>query len=284
MQPATGSVTVVIATRNRAATLLVTLAKLDRLAERPPIIVVDNASTDDTAARVGSAFPRVRVISLPRNLGAAARNCGVALAATPFVAFSDDDSWWADGALTAAVTAARAESHAGLVAAHVLVGSEQRTDAVSTAMAASPLGRRVLGFLACAVIVRRDAFLEAGGFDLHLGIGGEEELLALDLATMGWDCIYAPQVVAHHHPGPRSAGDDRQRRQMVNSLVVAVLRRRTMSTCTRWGHLMVLARTDPIAKEAFTEALRRLRWVLPQRRPVGRVIERDLKTVTTTGR
>src|ERR1700712_3452675 len=109
MQLASGSVTVVIATRNRAATLLVTLAKLDRLAERPPIIVVDNASTDDTAARVRAAFPRVRVLSLPRNLGGAARNCGVALASTPFVAFSDDDSWWAEGALATAVNAARAE-------------------------------------------------------------------------------------------------------------------------------------------------------------------------------
>src|SRR4051794_425774 len=167
-----GSVTVVIATRNRAGTLLETLAKLDGLAERPPIIVVDNASTDDTAARVGAVFPHVRLLSLPRNLGGAARKCGVGLASTPFVAFSGDDSWWAEGALAAAVDAARTESHAGLVAAKVLVGSEQRTDPVSAAMAASPLGRRVLGFLACAVVVRRDAFLEAGGFDPHLGIGG----------------------------------------------------------------------------------------------------------------
>jgi N-acetylglucosaminyl-diphospho-decaprenol L-rhamnosyltransferase len=278
------SVTIVIATRNRADTLIKTLAKLDGLADQPPVIVIDNASTDGTSACVGAAFPHVRVLSLPRNLGAAARNCGVALSSTPFVAFSDDDSWWAEGALAAAVDAARAEPHAGLVAARVLVGHEERTDPVSAAMAASPLGRRVVGFLACAAIVRRDAFLDAGGFDYRLGIGGEEELLALDLAAIGWDCIYAPQVVAYHYPGPRSAGDNRQQRQMLNSLIVAAPRRRTVSALARWGNVLVLARTDPIAKEAFREAHHRLRWVLPQRRPVGRTIERDFKAVTTTHR
>ena len=283
MAQTTSSVTVVIATRNRAATLLATLAKLDGIAERPPVIVVDNASTDDTVPQVEATFRHVRVVSLPCNLGAAARNCGVALAATPFVAFSDDDSWWAEGALAAAVAAARAEPHAGLVAAHVLVGPATHRRGVrgDGRQPPRPAGPRLL---ACAVVVRRDAFLAAGGFDHHLGIGGEEELLALDLAAMGWDCVYAPQVVAHHHPGPRAADDNRAMHQMVNGLVVAALRRRTVSTCARWGNLMIRARRDSIAKEACRQALRRLRWELPQRRPVGRAIERDVKTVTKAGR
>jgi GT2 family glycosyltransferase len=245
--------------------------------------VVDNASTDGTAARVRAAFPRVRVLSLPQNLGGAARNCGVALATTPFVAFSDDDSWWAEGALTVAVNAVRAEPHAGLVAARVLVGPEQRTDPVSAVMAASPLGRRVVGFLACAAVVRRDAFLEAGGFDYRLGVGGEEELLALDLASIGWDCIYVPEAVAHHHPGPRLPDDNRQRRQMANSLTVAVLRRRTLSTLARWCDVLTLAPSDPIAKDAFREAVRRLCWTLPGRRPVDRALERELRMVSAAG-
>jgi GT2 family glycosyltransferase len=281
MQSVSGPVTVVIATRNRAATIPLTLAKLQALPERPPIIVVDNASTDGTLAQVESAFPCVRTVALPQNVGAAARNCGVALAATPFVAFSDDDSWWAEGALTAAVAAAQAEPRAGLVAAQVLVGAEQRTDPVSAAMAASPLGRRVLGFLACAVVVRRDAFLDVGGFDHHLGVGGEEELLALDLAAGGWDCIYAPQAVAHHHPGPRQPDDNREQRQTVNSLLVAVMRRRAAPTLARWGHVAVRSRSDPVAAQALRSAVDRLPWALSRRRPVSRVVERDFKALTT---
>ena len=42
-------------------------------------------------------------------------------------------------------------------------------------------GRSVLGFLACGAVVRRSAFVQAGGFDPVVHFGGEEERLALDL-------------------------------------------------------------------------------------------------------
>src|SRR5690242_18796823 len=88
---------VVIATRNRADSLMRTLARLSELAV--PVIVVDNASTDDTVTRVRAEFPKVSVLEAPTNLGAVARNYGVRSALTPFVAFADDDSWWAHDAL-----------------------------------------------------------------------------------------------------------------------------------------------------------------------------------------
>jgi Glycosyl transferase family 2 len=67
----------VIASRDRRASLLSTLARLESLPEHPPVVVVDNASADGTAAAVRRAHPRVRVIALDENLGAAARTIGV---------------------------------------------------------------------------------------------------------------------------------------------------------------------------------------------------------------
>src|SRR4051812_28359353 len=97
--------TVVIATRNRADALCRTLQRLTALPDRPAaVVVVDNASDDGTAAVVADRFPSVRVLRRPRNEGAVARNHGVAAAPTPYVAFSDDDSWWAPGALSRAQT------------------------------------------------------------------------------------------------------------------------------------------------------------------------------------
>jgi len=56
------------------------------------VIVVDDASPDDTGDMVATEFPMVRYIRQPENRGpAAARNRGIALATGEVVAFTDDD-------------------------------------------------------------------------------------------------------------------------------------------------------------------------------------------------
>jgi GT2 family glycosyltransferase len=92
-------VTVVIATRNRRGELVRTVRRLGAVAPKSPVIVVDNGSQDGTAKTVRDGFPGVQVLALPKNVGATARNLGVQVARMPYVAFSDDDSWWAPGAL-----------------------------------------------------------------------------------------------------------------------------------------------------------------------------------------
>ncbi len=101
---ASADVSVVIATRNRRARVIETLRRLVELPEEPAVIVVDDASWDGTSPAVRGAFPHVTVVRLSHNRGAAARNVGVRHAATPYVAFADDDSWWAPGALRAAAS------------------------------------------------------------------------------------------------------------------------------------------------------------------------------------
>ena len=152
----TARVTAVIATRNRRPELCATLGRLRALPERPPIIVVDNGSRDGTAQAVRSAFPDVQVITVRRNLGARARNLGVRRAQTPFVALSDDDSWWEPGALSRAVAVLDASPRTGIVAGATMVGPDAAPDPINALKAASPLsqgllpGPRVLGFLGCA--------------------------------------------------------------------------------------------------------------------------------------
>ena len=152
-------------------------------------MVVDNGSQDGTAAMVRRRFPRIELIALRRNRGAWARNLGVLRARTPLIALADDDSWWAPGSLAAAAAVLAASPDVGLLAARILVGPEQAPDAVNAVMAASPLpsdglpGPRVMGFLGCGAVIRREAFLAVGGFSRLLFIGGEEQLFAYDLAA-----------------------------------------------------------------------------------------------------
>ncbi|MFI5707136.1 glycosyltransferase family 2 protein [Kribbella sp. NPDC051620] len=220
--------TVVVASRNRRSELLETLGR-----HPSPVILVDNGSTDGTAEAVEQAHPSVQVVRLSTNQGATARNVGVALATTPYVAFADDDSWWEPGALDTAAEILDKQPGVGLLAARILLGEENIPDPVCELMANSPLSpdpgssaKPILGFVACAAVVRRDAFLSSQGFDPVIFFGGEEERLALDLATNGWALSYEPDLIVHHHPSPtRGAPQDRELLILRNHLLTATMRR-----------------------------------------------------------
>lgn len=284
------AVTVALITRDRASALRKALAQLVALPERPEIIVVDNASRDATAEVVAQAGPAVKGIFLPANAGAAGRNAGVAAARTPYVAFSDDDSWWTPGALGRAVAHFERHPRLALLAARILVGASERLDPTCTAMAASPLprcadlpGPSVLGFVACGAVVRRDAFLQAGGFHPRFGVGGEETLLAIDLATRGWGLAYCDDVVAMHHPQSSAPRPGRDARLVRNRLWTTWLRCPLAAALRATGGVAHAALRDRGARQGLLAALRGLPWVLRERLPIGGRLVRDVSLVHPTG-
>ena len=270
----TSPVTVVIVTRNRCGSLLATVKRLSHLPEAPPIVVVDNGSTDGTVEALRATFPEVSVLAWPDNIGAAGRNLGVALSGTRYVAFCDDDSWWEPGALEQASTILDADPRIGLIAGRVIVEPAGDVDPTCDLMARSPLpapagfeGVPVLGFLACASVIRRPVFWEVGGFHRRLGVGGEEHLVALDLATGGWLQSYAPTVVAHHQPHARNTVD-RTWQMRRNELWSAWLRYRLPDAARATWRCAAEALTDRSSRKALTMALTGVLWVLRERRPV----------------
>jgi GT2 family glycosyltransferase len=280
-------VAVVIATRNRSPELLRTLTRLRALHEQPLIVVVDNGSSDGTAelVRAHHPGPGIRVVGLRRNLGGAAHTVGARLVDSPYVAFSDDDSWWAPGALGRATELLDRHPRLAVLAARVLVGPEERLDPVCREMADSPLGRAgdlpgpsVLGFIACGVVVRRSTFLEVGGFDARLGVGGEE-LLSVDLAARGWGLAYVDAVVAHHHPSPSRDPSGRRRVQVRNALWSAWLRRPLGGAARQTAQLAALALHQRGVSSGLLLAMLGLPWVLRERRPVPRELEAALRTL-----
>ncbi|MEA2400628.1 MAG: hypothetical protein QOK00_1031 [Thermoleophilaceae bacterium] len=270
----TAAVGVVMATRDRRDRALATLDRLADLPERPPVVVVDNGSGDGTPAAIGRRHPDVRVIELGRNAAAAARTAGVRALDTPLAAFSDDDSWWEPGALRRAVAVFAEHPCLALLQGRILVGPGRRLDPTCAAMGRSRVpapaglpGPALMGFVACGVVVRRAPFLAAGGFHPRLGVGGEEELLALDLAAAGWQLAYVESVVAHHHPEPGPGRSSRAEVQLRNALWVAWLRRRPAGALARSARLTAAALREGRAG-ALLEAGRGVPWVLRERRPV----------------
>ncbi|MBX9246938.1 glycosyltransferase, partial [Actinotalea ferrariae] len=217
-------VTVVIASRDRREELVASIAE-----HRAPVVLADNGSTDGSVPAVRRAHPWVEVLEVGRNVGAHARTLAARVARTPYVAFADDDSWWAPGSLKPAADLMDRDPAVALVAARILVGADERPDPFCDVLAASPLrhdGRpRLLGFVACGAMVRRVDLLAVGGFDDVVRFPGEEERVALDLAARGRAIVYADDVVVHHHPSPVRHSPERRVRAVTRSAVLtAVLR------------------------------------------------------------
>jgi GT2 family glycosyltransferase len=277
-------IAVVMITHDRVHEVLASLRELEALPEGPQIILVDNQSTDGTVEAVGREHPGVEVVRAGGNIGAAARNLGVRRAVSPYVAFSDDDVWWEPGSLRRAADLLDAHPRLAVAAGRVLVGPANRPDPVCDVLARSPLPREpgmpgpsLLGFLAGASVVRRSAFLEAGGFEPRFFVGGEEELLAADLAARGWWLCYTPELIAHHHPSP--ARDARKRREVMarNALWFAWMRRPWRIAVRE---TLGTARRRPLKPETWrilASALRGLPWALRNRRRLPDQVERGLR-------
>lgn len=168
-------ISVVLPTYNRAHVLERALRSVfDQTRGADEVIVVDDASTDDTAAVV-AGFPSARLIRQPRNGGASrARNAGVREAAGDCIAFMDSDDAWDPGKL--ATQAEHLERHPDLALVCTGMLVHERGGAVSrhTFAALEPRAGwtfaelQTYPFSTPTWLIRRADFLALGGFDESL--------------------------------------------------------------------------------------------------------------------
>jgi N-acetylglucosaminyl-diphospho-decaprenol L-rhamnosyltransferase len=257
--------TLVILTRDRWSELRAALRRARELHPDTPVVVVDNGSRMAPA----DLGPGVELVRRTSDGGAAARNAGVERARTPLVAFCDDDAWWERGALEAAAARLRGDPGLAGVVGRVLVEPGGRLDPVS---ATHQREGRVTGFQTTALVVRRDAFLAVGGFHPRFRIGGEEDLLAMELMSAGWRLAYAPEAVLHHAPvakGHTTRGH-RPLTQPRNRLWTAWLRRPLPVAARETARVL---REEPSAR-AVVSAAAGLPWVLRERSVNPPAVER----------
>lgn len=279
--------TFVIASRNRAAELATTISTLLDTTDCP-IIAVDNGSQDDSARVVRRiaqhSSGRVLAMELKSNRGVVARNIGVAASRTPYVAFCDDDSWWAPDAIGIAERVFDRHPTVGLLAARIVVLPQRRDDPMTGELANSPLGRRpdlpgpsILGFMTCGAIVRKDAFTAAGGFSELLHFYGEEQLLAMDLAALGWDLCYCPELLAYHQPSAvRGSSSARRARELRNDVLTTWMRRPKRQCIEATGRLLSAAIRDGEHARGALQALVRVPTVVTLRKPLPAEVEKAL--------
>ncbi|HEX6793313.1 MAG TPA: glycosyltransferase [Casimicrobiaceae bacterium] len=279
-------VSIVVLTFNRRDELLRSLSHLARIDESVRVVVVDNASSDGTAAAVGQHHPRVDVVRLPRNAGAAGRNAGARACTTPYVAFCDDDTWWLPESIALAADTLDRHPTLAAVTARVLVGETRREDPTNARMAASPLpntlgvrGTELLGLLGGACMMRRDAFLAVGGYDARLFLGCEEALLATDLMCAGWRMAYVPEAIVCHYPSGARDVAARRRLARRNALWFAWLRRPMRPAVKATRDWWAQSRRETGLWRNVGDALSGMPWIVRARRRVPPPVERALCTI-----
>ena len=202
---------VVIVAYDSARDLPDTLAALrPQLADGDELLIVDNASPDDVSGVIGDA----RVLRLERNLGfAGGCNAGAAATTAPLLFFLNPDARPSPGCLEALRAAADAHADWGAWQALVALpgGAEVNTRGGDVHWlgvgwsggfgepVAGVIGDRSVGFASgAALVVRRDAWDAAGGFDAGYFMYGEDLDLSLRLRLAGWEIGLARAAAVEH--------------------------------------------------------------------------------------
>jgi GT2 family glycosyltransferase len=198
------TVSVVIPARDAAATIGATLAALAAQGA-DEVIVVDDASTDATAAMANAAAVVTQVVRGPGRGPGAARNRGVEVATGEAIAFLDADCVPQPGWLCAGLQALQ---QADLVQGRTTPAPEaQRGPFDRTLWVVAPTGL----FETANLFIRRELFERLGGFEPWLAPAhgkelGEDVWFGWRATRSGARTTFCPAALVHHAVFERGPG------------------------------------------------------------------------------
>jgi len=188
------------------------------------VIVVDNASRDESRRLIAAEYPEVRLLPLESNRGLTGGcNAGIGIARGEIMALLNNDAEAEAGWLTALVDALERHPEAGSAASKMLLYDQR--DVINTA--GDYYGRDgipgnrgvwerdggqydeeewVFGACGGAAAYRREMLDEIGLFDEDFFMYCEDVDLAWRAQLAGWRCIYAPGARVYHRLSATGGG------------------------------------------------------------------------------
>ncbi|MBV8161889.1 MAG: glycosyltransferase [Acidimicrobiia bacterium] len=179
------------------------------------LIVVDNASGDDSVRRIEGAVPDVKVVASKSNLGfAGGCNRGAEAAAGDYIAFINNDARPHADWIRAAVGTLEADSSVSCIASKVLDWEGTVVDFVDAGLAyyghafklhvgepddrGYDREREVLFASGAAMVVRADVFRSVGGFDERYFMFFEDVDFGWRLWLLGHQVRFLPTSLVYH--------------------------------------------------------------------------------------
>jgi glycosyltransferase involved in cell wall biosynthesis len=215
-----GFVSVIVPAYNRAATISETLASITAQEGWPfEVIVVDDGSSDGTAAIARRHTPPVRVIEQSNQRRSAARNNGARQARGEFLYFFDSDDLMEPGAIARLAACLRDHPQAAVAYGSALTFVDDPARAFPRQPASTRSGDLLAVHLAqpflipIMCMVRRQWFERVGGMTTELDYG-EDWHFFLRIAALGggFECVGGGAVARYReYATPRGPGTNQSR-------------------------------------------------------------------------
>ncbi len=191
--------TAVISTWNKASDVRENLTSLRAQTQLfRSVVVVDNASSDDTARMISEEFPEVRLIVMPNSAYGACEtfNVGFASSQTELTAILDDDIIMSPGWLErSAERLAKEPATTAILSTKIVEPDMPESYRTAPGINAE---RYMSTFRGCASLARTGPLREAGYYDERLFIYGNERDLTCRLLQRGYRVLQFPTAEVFH--------------------------------------------------------------------------------------
>lgn len=180
------------------------------------VILIDNGSTDGSVDYAKEVLPKIKVIEVNKNIGfPAAVNMGIKQSSSVYTVTLGNDTKVDRHWLEELVKIADLDEDVGSCQSKILTLADPRIiDSVGLGITKNgnvfQIGyhikdegqydevKEVLGACSAAVLYRRQALIQIGGFDDDFFAYYEDVDVALRLRSADWKCLYIPTAIVYH--------------------------------------------------------------------------------------
>jgi GT2 family glycosyltransferase len=232
-------VSVIIVSWNVSDLLDVTLATIKKYTTSCTyeVIVVDNASVDDSVAMVEKKYPWVQLINPGENLGfGKANNLGLSKALGKYILYLNPDIELIEDAIGPMLEFLEKNPQDGLIGPKLLNSDHSHQNSVGNFPTLHNLfaeyvrGEKALAIknahptkiktvdavLGACILGRGELIRQLGGFDERYFMYLEETDMCLNAKKLGFNTIYFPDVAMVHHSGKSSGYSDESRQRSLH--------------------------------------------------------------------
>lgn len=256
--------------RQHLADCFGSLLDLDYPEGKLELMLVDNASTDDSVEYIQTHYPQVRIVRSKENVGfGSGNNLGAREATGQCVVFLNNDMWVHPQFVQGLVEAIQSDPAVVCAGAKILNWDGSRFDFAGAAAHFAGYAYQVgMGepfspdrfteiqpiLFACggAMMVDRQVFLDIGGFDDNYFIYYEDLDLGWRLWVLGYKVVFAPNaIVRHRHHGTMDSFSDYRKRVLYKrNALYSVFKNYDDENLSRVLPAVLLATIDGVVKQA----------------------------------